>query len=86
MENNIYYEEDKIGRHKVIEQPNGIKIRLLKEPSEWYKEKKKKKADEERARKAIADEAKARESLIKQRMRDIAEQQLISEGVIEAEK
>ena len=28
--NKVYEETDKYGKHKVIEQPNGVKIRILK--------------------------------------------------------
>ncbi len=80
MENKIYYEEDKIGRHKVIEQPNGIKIRLLKEPSEWYRDKQQKKADAERVKREELAEIKAKEKLITERMREIAVRELEAEG------
>ena len=80
MTNKIYYEEDKIGRHKVIEQPNGIKIRLLKEPSDWYKKKQAKNAEKAKADKIVSDEKAAREKLIAERMREIAVRELESEG------
>ena len=83
---NVYYEEDKIGKHKVLEQPNGIKIRLLREPSAWYLEKQQKNAAAAAEKKAAADEKKAREKLIASKMREMAEAALIAEGKIEAEK
>jgi len=43
----ITEEIDKKGKHKVINKPNGIKIKILKEPSEWYIEKNRLKAIEE---------------------------------------
>ena len=83
---NVYFEEDEIGRHKVLEQPNGIKIRLLKEPSAWYLDKQKKNAAAAAEKKAKADAVRAREKLISAKMREMAEAELIAEGKIEAEK
>ena len=39
LKNKWYMETDQNGVHKVIEQPNGIKIRLLREPSDAYRAK-----------------------------------------------
>jgi hypothetical protein len=75
-----YEEFDKIGKHKVIEQSNGIKIRLLKEPSEWYKEKQKEK---DKKRKEKQEEIKIeheRQKLISVKMKEIAIRELEQEG------
>lgn len=48
----IYEETDAIGKHKVIEQKNGIKVRILREPSKEY-------AEKMAARSAIAAERQA---------------------------
>jgi hypothetical protein len=76
----IYWEEDELGRHKVIEQANGIKIKLLKEPSEFYKDKMKKRADADAIKRAEHEEKKAREQLVKTKMRELAEAELKKEG------
>ena len=80
MKNKIYEETDNIGRHKVIEQPNGIKIRILREPSEWYREKTKKNAERDAVRRAEEEEKIAREKLIKDKMRELAIVELEKEG------
>lgn len=78
----IYFEEDKSGKHKVIEKPNGIKIRLLKEPSQWYKDKQAKRAAEAAERQAARKIIDDREKLIKDKMRELAITELEAEGKI----
>ncbi|MFA5423700.1 MAG: hypothetical protein WC374_07555 [Phycisphaerae bacterium] len=78
----IYWEEDELGRHKVIEQANGIKIKLLKEPSEFYKDKMKKRADADAIKRAEQATAKERERLVQAKMRELAEAELKTEGKI----
>jgi len=78
--NKVYEETDKYGKHKVIEQPNGVKIRILKEPSAWYQSKL-----EERSAAAEQHEIESRaraeqEQLIKDKMRELAIKELQSEG------
>jgi len=78
--NKVYDETDKYGKHKVIEQPNGVKIRILREPSAWYKSKLEERSavaeQQEIERKAKADQ----EQLIKDKMRELAIKELQSEG------
>lgn len=80
-----YYEDDKIGKHKVIEQPNGVKVRLLVEPSEWYTDKQR--VNGEKQKQAAAEKQKIEKAnkAIQDRMKDIAKQQLIDEGVLNAD-
>ena len=82
MADKIYYEDDKLGRHKVIEKPNGIKIRLLKEPSQFYIDKMAARAAAQAVIDAAAAEAKAREQLIQAKMRELAITELEKEGKI----
>lgn len=77
-----YIEEDKIGKHRVIEQGNGIKIRILEKPSEWYKEKQKKNAEVQQKIMAEKQIEKDREKLIREKMRELAETALKEEGKI----
>jgi hypothetical protein len=77
-----YIEEDEIGQHRVIEQGNGIKIRILEKPSDWYKKKQKDNAAKERERQAVRDVEKEKEKLIKNKMRELAISELQKEGKI----
>jgi hypothetical protein len=77
-----YFETTWKGEEKVIEQTNGVTVRVLKKPSPEYL---KMKADAAAARKPQEDARKAaqeRERLIQERMRKIAEDQLTAEGKI----
>jgi len=76
----IYFEEDKSGRHKVIEKPNGIKVRLLQEPSKWYKDKQAKRAAEDKIKQDAKKIVDDRERLIKDKMRELAIKELEQEG------
>lgn len=75
-----YMEEDKIGKHKVIEHDNGIKVRILREPSEWYKEKQRVNAEKEAVRQAELQAKQEQEKLIKDKMRELAIAELTKEG------
>ncbi len=86
FENKIYEEEDKIGKHKVIEQPNGIKIRILKEPSDWYKQKMKKRAEKEKEERKKQEEMEKKERLIREKIREIAIRELEKEGKLNYRK
>ena len=70
------------GEYKVIEQKNGIKVKLLKVPSEEYKEKKRLKYEEKKKKMKTRDEKRAKEKLIQERMRQIAERELEEEGLL----
>ena len=75
-----FYETDKQGKHKVIEQSNGVKIRLLIEPSEDYKAKAAEEQEAEALRLEAAMEAEEKERLIKNKMRELAIKELKDEG------
>jgi hypothetical protein len=68
----IYIETDNIGEHKVIEQKNGIKIRILKKPSPEYAEKLKARAEKEKIRMTEEKEKQDQEKIIQNKMREIA--------------
>ena len=77
---NVTYETDKRGEHKVIEQSNGVKIKLLQKPSAAYL-----KQIEKEAKKSakLADEKRKKrdeEKLIQEKMRELAIAQLKKEG------
>ena len=76
----IRTETDENGEFKVMEQTNGIAVRILRKPSNSYKAKAKERADAQKikddAQKVIDD----KEKLIKGRMRQIAIDQLRAEG------
>lgn len=76
----ITRETDQWGEHKVITQRNGIQVRLLEKPSQAYIDKMAAKAviqaEADAAQKIIDD----REKLIKDRMRQIAVDELTAEG------
>lgn len=73
-------EKDKWGEYKVIEQRNGIKVRLMKKPSAAYRKKmdKRKKENE----KIMKEENKIaeKEKLIQNRIRETAIKELKKEG------
>ena len=75
-----YFETDEIGVHKVTEYPNGRKIRVLKEPSEWYQEKQAKRAEKARIDAEVKRAEQEKEKLIKQKMRELAIKELTAEG------
>jgi hypothetical protein len=79
---NTYLETDAIGEHKVIEQKNGIKIRLLKKPSKEYAAKLKARGEKEKDRMAKEKVEQDKEKLIKDKIRDIAIKQLEEERKI----
>lgn len=77
---NIYFEEDEKGKHKVLEQANGIKIKLLREPSEAYKAKMAERAEADRIKMESEDKKRADEKLINDKMKELAIAELKKEG------
>lgn len=77
-----YLETDELGEHKVIEQKNGIKIRLLKKPSKEYAAKLKVRGEKEKERMAKEKVEQDKEKLIRDKMRQLAIQDLEKEGKI----
>jgi len=74
------YETDENGKHKVFEHKNGIKVRLLIEPSKKYKDKMEKnrlelKKQQDEKRKVIE-----KEKFIKDKIRELAIKELEEEG------
>lgn len=82
VESNIMYEHDEWGEHKVITQPNGIKVRILRNPSKKYKDKMKAREAADKARRAEKEAASAQEKLIQAKIRELAVAALKSEGKI----
>lgn len=78
----IRMETDEQGEKKIIEQSNGICIKILKKPSAEYKSKLALRAEKEKKRMQIEKENQERDKLIKERMYKIAEEQLKNEGKI----
>ncbi len=78
--NKIYYEEDAIGKHKVIEKPNGIKIRILQEPSPEYTKKLQERKVKDKDKMEKENKKNAEEKLIRDEMRNIAIDKLKKEG------
>ncbi len=78
----IYFEPDSKGKHKVIEYSNGIKVRLLKEPSKEYINKHKGNKKEYSERLKQKQEKANKEKLIQKKIREIAERELKEEGKI----
>lgn len=77
-----YTETNNCGEHKVLEQQNGIKIKLLRKPTPEYLEKLRERARQEEERRQEEKIQEAREKLIKQRMREIAIKELEDEGLL----
>jgi hypothetical protein len=75
-----YTETDALGEHKVIEQKNGIKIRLLKNPSEDYKAKLEARAIKEKKRMDAEKVERDKEAIIQNKMRELAIAELEREG------
>ena len=80
IQNNIIYEDDNIGSHKVMLSNTGVKIKILKSPSKEYLEKKKKNNEKMKKiclEKKIIDE---KEKMIAKKIRDMAIRELKQEG------
>jgi len=75
-----YLETDNIGVHKVTEYPNGRKVRILKQPSEWYVKKMTDRQERMLKEKSISDEKRTQEKLIQDKMRELAIAELQKEG------
>jgi hypothetical protein len=92
MNPKIYYEEDNIGKHKVLDysklDDNGKlvgkpkKIRILVEPSEWYKQKQELSLQRQKEKRAIMKEKNEKEKMIRIKMRELAIAELQKEGKI----
>lgn len=82
MKKKYTYETNEQGKHKVIEQSNGVTVKILEEPSEKYMEKIKVRQEKNRINRKIAAEKQAKENLIKNKMREIAIKELEEEGKI----
>ena len=76
----IRTEIDEQGEKKVIEQSNGVCIKLLKKPSDEYKIKLAQRAKKEKERIKKENENQEREKMIQEQMRKIAIEQLEKEG------
>ena len=74
------YEEDAQGKWKVMEQKNGVKVRLLREPSEEYKKKIAERKERAKIAQAERDEKQKREKMINDKIRELAIKQLEKEG------
>jgi hypothetical protein len=79
---NTYLETDSLGEHKIIEQKNGIKIRLLKKPSKEYAAKLKVRGEKDKERMAKEKIEQDMEKLIRERVRENAIKELKKEGKI----
>jgi hypothetical protein len=78
----VAYEENEWGRYKVLTQANGVKVKILREPSEKYRDKMKKRHAEEKKRQAELKVKKDKEKLINDKMREMAIKALEKEGKI----
>jgi hypothetical protein len=74
------YEEDHQGKWKVMTQKNGVKVRLLREPSDEYKKKLAARKEASKIQQAAKDEKQKREKLINDKIRELAIAQLEKEG------
>lgn len=77
---NITEEKDDQGKWKVIEQTNGIKVRLLREPSKEYKAKLTTRKEAQKIKDAEKKIVQDREKLISDKIRELAIKQLEKEG------
>lgn len=75
-----YFEDDKCGKYKVNEQSNGVKVRILIEPSKWYIEKTQKRKENEKDKWIEVQKKIESERLIKDKMRELAIRELKKEG------
>lgn len=73
-------ETDSQGVWKVKEQRNGVKVRLLREPSQEYKAKMKARQEANAIKEAEKKIERDREKLIQEKMRELAIKQLEKEG------
>jgi hypothetical protein len=78
----VSYEENEWGRYKVLTQANGVRVKILREPSEKYRDKMAKRAAEEKKRQAELKVKKDKEKLINDKMREMAIKALEKEGKI----
>lgn len=73
---------DKWGDHKVIEQSNGIKIKILKNPSIEYIEKQKLKREIELKQREVEIKQIKKQKLIQKYLEEHAETELIKSGLL----
>jgi hypothetical protein len=76
----IYEETDSIGKHKVLEQRNGIKVRILREPSKEYADKMAARAEAEAVRRAEEEEKQAIRKKIEDEKERQAREALLASG------
>lgn len=74
--------KDNIGTHKVIEQKNGITVKILEKPSSEYRKKMTKNKKIHAEIKKAERERAEREKLIQDKIRELAIQELEKEGKI----
>ena len=74
--------KDELGEHRVIEQKNGITIKILKKPSKEYKKKIEKRNEVYKKNKEESRKKRDTEKLIKDKMRELAIKELKKEGKI----
>ena len=79
-------ETDSSGVHKVIEQPNGIKIRLLREPSDAYRAKMQVRAETDAIRRAEENEKSNIRKKIEDKKKQMAIDELLKTGGITVEE
>ena len=79
-------EETKYGTEKVRTQKNGVQVRILKQPSQWYSDKLAARAEIESARRAEEDEKAAIRKKIADEEKKIAIEKLLAEGKITQEE
>jgi len=78
-------EETKSGTEKVRTQTNGVQIRILKEPSQWYADKLAARAEEEAARQAEEAEKLAIRQKIADEEKRAAIERLLADNKITQE-
>lgn len=80
-----YYEENEWGRYKIKEKSNGIKVRLLIEPSQAYKDKMAKRQAEFKVKYEAEQKELEKKKLIDSKMRELAIKQLQDEGKLDSD-
>ena len=86
LKNKWYMETDQNGVHKVIEQPNGIKIRLLREPSDAYRAKMQVRAEAAAITRAEEEEKSNIRKKIEDKKKQMAVDELLKTGGITPEE
>src|SRR3990167_1895813 len=86
LKNKWYMETDSSGVHKVIEQPNGIKIRLLREPSDAYRANMQVRAETDAIRRAEENEKSNIRKKIEDKKKQMAIDEFLKNGGITVEE